>query len=131
MVEWAEKYVGIPYILHGSDINGCDCYGLIKIIYENEFDIKLPDYNNHYTPNTDDDEIIDIYKKEVRKWKQVQTPKIGSVIYFVISGQPKHVGVVIGDREFLHNMSDKTSSNIGDFKSNKWKRRVIGFYDYE
>lgn len=131
MVEWADKYVGIPYLMHGSNFDGCDCYGLVKLIYKNEFNINLPDYSSNYTPNSDDDEIIDIYKKEVTKWRQVDKPKIGSVVYLMVLGQPKHVGVVINEKQFLHNINEKSSSSIGDFKSNKWKRRVIGFYDYE
>jgi len=131
MVEWAKKYVGIPYVMHSSSIDGCDCYGLVTLIFENEFGIKLPKYDNSYSPNSNDEEIIDIYNKEVCKWKQVNKPKIGSVIYFTLSGHPKHVGVVISDKEFIHNLCSPQSSTIGDFTSNKWKRRIIGFYNYE
>ena len=48
-----EKYVGIPFKDHGNSIDGgCDCYGLVYLIYKEEFGLHLPQvgdlYNNAY-----------------------------------------------------------------------------------
>jgi len=131
MVEWAKKYVGIPYKLHSFEMDGCDCYGLVALILKNEFDILIPRYDDKYCSSSSKEDITDIYNNEVKRWKKVDKPSIGSVIYFMLSGYPRHVGVVVSDKQFVHNLCSPKSSTIGDFTSSKWKRRVIGFYNYE
>lgn len=43
---WANKYVGIPYSLHGESLTGVDCWGLARLVYEKELGITLDDPNN-------------------------------------------------------------------------------------
>ena len=43
-LRWLNEYIGIPYKFGGRDVNGTDCYGLIKMIYLNEYNEVLPDW---------------------------------------------------------------------------------------
>lgn len=128
-MEWVEKYVGIPYSPSCREISGCDCYGLVSIIYENEFNIQLPNYSGKY--GKDKDAIEKIYEKEIENWDQVFIPEIGDIAYFMMMGYPIHVGIYIGNGMFIHNYSANGSSAIGNIHHGKWKKRLIGFWRYD
>ena len=41
---WINKYVGIPYEFGGRDLDGLDCYGLVKRVYADQYQTQLPDW---------------------------------------------------------------------------------------
>ena len=41
---WLNEYIGIPYKFGGRERAGLDCYGLIKLIYQDRYQITLPDW---------------------------------------------------------------------------------------
>lgn len=43
-MNWVEKYMRIPYTQEGSSFQGCNCWGLVKLIFQEEKDIQLPGY---------------------------------------------------------------------------------------
>ena len=43
-MDWLNDYIGIPYEFGGRAITGLDCYGLVKLIYHNEYGLVLPDW---------------------------------------------------------------------------------------
>ena len=131
MIEWAEKYVGIPYLLHSRSIENCDCYGLICLIYKNELNIELPLFDEFYNDNANDREILKLFEENRKKWKQVYDKKIGDIVYFVIAGLEKHVGLLVGDNCFIHNLRQGGSSTLANLNSPKWRRRIVGIYRYE
>ena len=129
MAPWADKYIGIPYGLNERTMQSCDCYGLVYLVYKNEFGIDLPSYSDEYDKKTDSEKLMDVYKKHRDNWNEVVLPKVGDVVYFTIAGFAKHVGVMIDEKHFIHNLRE--SSTIGCVRSLRWKHRKLGFYRYE
>lgn len=129
--EWAAGYVGIPYKLSGRTKTSCDCYGLVRIIYDEVMNIKLPSFSDDYTDESDSDTLTTLYNDNKINWVCVDKPQVGDLIYLMLSGYPKHVGVIVGDNHFIHNLTDNGSSTIADYTNNKWKQRVIGFYRWK
>ena len=43
---WATKYVGVPYVPGGRTIKGFDCWGLIHLIWSNEYGTELAPEDN-------------------------------------------------------------------------------------
>lgn len=43
-MDWLNDYIGIPYEFAGRDMTGLDCYGLVKLVYHNEYGLELPDW---------------------------------------------------------------------------------------
>lgn len=43
-LSWLNRYIGKPYKYGGRDLEGLDCYGLVKLIYQDRYGLKLPDW---------------------------------------------------------------------------------------
>ena len=126
---WSNKYIGIPFKDGGRDSNGLDCWGLVRLVYKNEYNINLPSFTASYTTVDDTDrvqELIDQYKEG---WTQIAEPKEGSIVLFKTMGSVTHVGVSIGSNQFLH-VNEGTDVTVESLSSHRWNRRVIGFYEY-
>ena len=39
---WASDDVGIPFKNQGMDWDGCDCYGLVALVYKEQYNVMLP-----------------------------------------------------------------------------------------
>jgi len=42
---WLNHYVGLPYTPGGRDPRGLDCYGLVKLVYLEQYGEVLPDWS--------------------------------------------------------------------------------------
>lgn len=43
-MHWAAKYIGIPYKAGSRGPDEVDCWGLVRMVYANEFCISLPEF---------------------------------------------------------------------------------------
>jgi cell wall-associated NlpC family hydrolase len=43
-LQWLNDWIGIPYLFAGRDAAGTDCYGLIKLVYQYQYGVVLPDW---------------------------------------------------------------------------------------
>lgn len=123
------KYVGIPFVDHGRDATGCDCWGLVRLIYKNEFDIDLPDLGPLYGCTTDKDGMKRVYEDQLVKWSKVKKPQIGDVVLLRIKGLPVHVGVMVDKGVMLH-AERGIDSVVERVENSLWRNRVEGFYHY-
>lgn len=41
-MNWAARYVGIPYVPGGRDAHGLDCWGLLCLVYQEQLGVALP-----------------------------------------------------------------------------------------
>ena len=42
--KWVNDYIGIPYLWGGRSRQGLDCYGLVVLVYREQYGIELPDW---------------------------------------------------------------------------------------
>lgn len=83
----AEDYIGIPYEYSRLDFQGCDCWGLVSLVYKLDLGLIITAHDPH-------------------DWRLVGGPQVGDVAFFDASAQYQHVGVVLDDRgeQMLHTL---------------------------
>lgn len=123
-----EKYIGLKYKEKGRDFSGVDCYGLVRLIYKNEYKIDLPSFTEEYTQDNTlrIQELIAQYKEG---WESVDDPVEGSIVLFRVLGTESHVGVVINSTQFIH-VRENQDSVIESLDSAYWKKRKVGYFKY-
>ena len=125
---WSNKYLGIPYKSHGRDEVGIDCWGLVRLVYKQEYNIDLPSFSESYLEGdrARSEELIAQYREG---WEQLDGPQEGCVVVLRVMGHLSHIGVCINERQFLH-AQEGSGSSVQDFDGIKWSRRVAGYFKY-
>ena len=87
LVRVVKTFLGVPYKLGGSTLKGIDCSAFVRKIYE-IFNIELPRTTR---------EQFSIGKKIGKE--QLEE---GDLVFFRRRGNSSHVGIYIGDNQFVH-----------------------------
>ena len=103
-----KQYNGIKYKYGGTDKNGFDCSGYVNKVYKNAFNIQLPRTTKEIAKEG----------KKVSKSKL----KIGDLVFFRPTSRYRHVGIYMGNDEFMHSSTSQgiTKSSI---KNVYWKKK--------
>lgn len=131
--QWAAEYVGIPYVTHGRDRSGCDCWGLLNLIWLEQFGFQPPKYEGADWYRGQKPAVIGTDAIEYASlFKQIESGKEqpGDGIALRMRGYPFHVGIVIGTGYMLHTHED-AGVVIENYRSMTWEKRISGFYRYE
>lgn len=129
---WAGHYIGLPFQDHGRDRSGLDCWGLVRLVMAEQFNIALPSHVHEYQRTTQVERISTLIEREVQHWKLVSAGQevCGDVIVLRVRGRPMHVGLVLGDRQMLH-IELGINSVIERYSAPRWADRIAGFYRYK
>ncbi len=125
---WSNKYIGIPYKEKGRDLDGIDCWGLVRLVYKQEYNISLPSFSGEYIQQ-DVDRIQDLISQYKEGWEPLEKPSEGCLVLFRILGTESHIGVAISSTHFLHAREGQDSA-IESFDSPQWNKRIIGYFKY-
>jgi hypothetical protein len=128
MKTWWNDYISLKYLKKGRDKDGLDCWGLVKLIYKEQYNIELPSFSEDYEAEqqTKIEQLIALGKEG---WEKVESPTIGDVALLRVNGLFMHVGVVVSPNQFIH-VSEHTDTTVERFDTGIWKHRVEGFYRY-
>ena len=125
---WQNKYIGIPFLDKGRDTNGIDCWGLVRLVYKQEYNIDLPSFSSEYEAD-DTERMRDLFAQYKEGWEKIEEPVEGCIVLFNIFGIESHMGIAVSSTHFLH-ARDKYTSAIESFDSVGWRNRITGFYKY-
>jgi len=102
-----KRWKGTPYRTAGTNRRGIDCSGLVLQLYKNVFNIRLP-------RSTRDQARIGILVSR----KQIQP---GDLVFFRPTSKVRHVGIYLGDGEFVHASSSR-GVIISNINSSYWRK---------
>lgn len=120
LISTAKEYLGTPYSYGGTSRRGIDCSGFVYV--------AVRDSGNGVIPRT----AAEIYKFSKKiNFNECQP---GDLLFFAASSKITHVGIFLGNGQFIHSASDgpKTGVIISRLSENYWSKhfyacgRIIG-----
>jgi cell wall-associated NlpC family hydrolase len=113
VIHTARTLLGIPYRFGGMSPAGFDCSGYVAYVFKESVGKRLPRRT----------------KEQIRFGKAVPPAKVepGDLLYFWIKEQGiSHVGIYIGQDQFIHAPSRNGRVNIQRLRDSYWKARYRG-----
>ena len=110
LVKVAMGFMGAPYRLGGSSVTGIDCSAFVKKIYQ-FFNIDLP-----RTAFEQSHVGMRIARSDLTE---------GDLIFFNTRKRVGHVGIYIGNNQFVHAASRKKGVRVDDLNTPYYDRRFI------
>lgn len=121
-------YLHIPFKDRGRTYSGVDCFGLVQLFYQDQFNIKLPSYVEAYENEKDRQAICNEINKErkLSGWIETTNPQYGNLIILNILGRPLHLGIMLDSKQFMHCLKKKgvLIENTDDIS---WANRINGY----
>jgi cell wall-associated NlpC family hydrolase len=130
---WVKQYVGLPFAEHGRDHAGVDCWGLLRLIYYEQFGLTLPDYAEDYVTTTDAQEIGALVQREARtSWEAVPLAeaRVGDVLILRVRSVPTYCGLVLTAPAFLH-IERRINAAVERWDAWHWRHRISGVFRHE
>ncbi len=89
---WARQYMGKPWINGGQGPEAFDCWGLVRHVLAEHFNIQVP------TVDIDPDCLRGCIRalqngKRDGTWRRVKTPGDGDVVLMAHAKYPSHIGI--------------------------------------
>lgn len=131
---WTADYMGIPFVDHGRDRTGCDCYGLSRLILLEQFAIPaaaLPLLLVGYVDTQDRAEIARMINVHLPllDFGPVFHPRPGDVVLIRNGGSACHLGVMVTRNLVLHTEAS-AGPRFDDIHRPHISPRVEGIYRY-
>jgi cell wall-associated NlpC family hydrolase len=105
-------YRGVPYRHGGSDPSGFDCSGFVQYVFK-RVGALLPRET----------------REQFLTGRRVDRDKVkaGDLVFFqTVSRGASHVGLAIGDGEFVHAPSSRGVVRVERLATNYWAQRFVG-----
>lgn len=122
-----QQYIGIPFLDHGRDRDGCDCWGLVRLVYAEQMGITLPDLGDAYSEAYARGEVDEAVDSTVgQEWNVDVTGQPWrplDVMIFSRAGVECHVGLYLRPGEMLH-VIEGTAAVVERYDTTRWKRRL-------
>ncbi|TEB17316.1 D-gamma-glutamyl-meso-diaminopimelic acid endopeptidase CwlS precursor [Pelotomaculum sp. FP] len=110
IVAFARQYLGVPYAWAGQGPSGFDCSGFTYYVF---------DYFNINLPRTADGQYS--------AGSKVSKLQPGDLVFFsTYEPGPSHVGIYIGDNQFIHSSSGAGVVTITSLSDSYYKARYLG-----
>jgi cell wall-associated NlpC family hydrolase len=123
-----DAFIGIPYVDRGRDVAGCDCYGLLRLVYAAR-GIDLPSHDDRYATAADAAAMDRLIAGELDDWREVErgTERALDGVLIREGRYVRHIGVVTSPGKVLHVQPGGTS-RIEPYRVGLLAQRVVGFY---
>jgi cell wall-associated NlpC family hydrolase len=128
-MHWVDSYIGLPYLPHGRDRQGIDCWGLIMLIYREQLGIELDSmaYNMVQARRASIESLNTAFAAETaQRWHKIAIPQLWDVVTFTLHGLVYHAGCALDDRLMVH-----TENKAGVcVEVHSTRKDLYGYYRY-
>lgn len=129
---WLNDYIGIPYRENGRDRDGCDCWGLLALIYAEQLGTPLPEYTGKRWEHGDKaDQVGPGAAAYASMFELIPagSERLGDGVLIRMRGHPLHVGMVVEPGWMIH-AHEGADACLEQYRRPEWEKRVLGFYRY-
>lgn len=132
---WAEKYLTIPFVDRGFDFKGCHCWGLVRLVYEQERKITLPKFDTITAADIKATNQAIKLAIITGPWYSVKTPEPFDVEIMLgwdegVRGRiERHIGVYASPKHLLH-IEKGINATIAKTTNMLMAARMRGTYRY-
>jgi cell wall-associated NlpC family hydrolase len=112
LVQAGFQFLGVRYHRGGSEESGFDCSGLVKTLFS-KFNIELPRTS----------------REQYQQGEKVDRDKLekGDLVFFSSGGKrPTHVGIYVGDNQFIHAALKAKQVIVSDLNKVWYSMRYLG-----
>lgn len=102
-----DQWKGTPYKYDSMSNKGIDCSGFMYVTFKSQFGIEMPRSTDLQVKLGEP-----VPKSELR---------IGDLVFFKTSARNRHVGVYLGDSQFMH-ASTRDGVKISSLDNSYWKK---------
>ncbi|MGS0681036.1 NlpC/P60 family protein [Shewanella sp. 125m-7] len=108
LIQMHRQWKGVPYRLGGMSKKGIDCSGFVVQTYQSRFGMQLPRTTEK--------------QKDIGKSVSKSQLRVGDLVFFKTGWSTHHVGIYIGDSQFLHASTSK-GVMISSLNNSYWKQK--------
>lgn len=127
---WSIPYVGIHFVDGGRDASGCDCWGLVHLVYREVLGIDLPTYGE--ISAHDVARVTERIREDSAgaPWLPVLVAAQPFDV-LVMRGKPLHVGLMVDAAHVLHVEAATSAVIVPVSRSPQVRWRRIASYRHE
>jgi len=108
LISYAYNFIGIPYVWGAEGPRSFDCSGFTMYVYK-KFGVDLP----HYT-GSQRVKGISVSRNDLKQ---------GDLIFFNTNGKSSHVGIYVGDGDFIHASSGSNKVTVSNLSQSYYNTR--------
>lgn len=108
LIQMHREWKGVPYRLGGKSKAGIDCSGFVQLTFDDRFGVQLP--------------RTTAKQKEIGHSVSKSQLRPGDLVFFKTGWSTRHVGIYLGDSQFLH-ASTSQGVMISSLNNSYWKQK--------
>ena len=129
-MSWINAYVGVPFKDQGRDFRGCDCWGLVRLVYKNVLDIDLPSYGEISASDLKEVSRNIAGNNDIEPWVEVERAREFDVAVMRFYGSKRigHVGIVVSNSPVSIVHTEKGHDSVVVRSDDmRVRSRIVGF----
>lgn len=126
---WAKEYIGIPFLSGGRTRDGCDCYGLVRLVWMEQCGYKMPLLSDMYEDalNMQQTSPLVTSLRPMLAGEKKLTPEPLDLAVILNRGLPTHLAVYAGGGYILHTIRS-VGTVLQRISDRDLANRIEGFY---